>query len=140
MILIKGQKEEFALSIMLEDVITQLPNYDSYKWRILWVNGVSFKIDISELEKEVNDSQNGKGILGEELIIFSRQFEQMLELLLIGDKDENKLKRYKKEDDMKKECEFVIELVDGSYWEVTSKNDQFNVNLIENLGAEEATY
>ena len=62
--------------------------------------------------------QNGKVVLGEKLIIFSSQFEQMLKLLLVGDKDDNKLGIYKRKEDMEKECEFVIELVNDSNWEI----------------------
>jgi hypothetical protein len=140
MLLIKGNKDEIYLSITLEDVINQLSGYESYKWCILWVEGVSRNINIIELEREINDSKQGKEIFGKDLLPLFKKFDQVLELLLIGDEDENKLKRYEEHKEMKQECEFVIELVDSSYWEVTSKNVQFNDNLIKNLGAEEATY
>lgn len=84
--------------------------------------------------------QNGKVVLGEKLIIFSSQFEQMLKLLLVGDKDDNKLGIYKRKEDMEKECEFVIKLDNNSNSEIVCKKDQYNLNLVENLGAEEPIY
>ncbi|WP_255490390.1 hypothetical protein [Apibacter sp. B2966] len=41
---------------------------------------------------------------------------------------------------MEKEFELVIKLDNDSNSEVVSKNDQYNVNLIENLGTEEPIY
>lgn len=64
----------------------------------------------------------------------------MLELLLVEDKDNNKLGMYKRKEDMEKEFELVIKLDNDSNSEVVSKNDQYNVNLIENLGTEEPIY
>ena len=60
-------------------------------------------------------------------------------LILVGDKVDNKLKMYKKKD-IEKECEFVIKLDNNSNSEIVCKKDQYNVNLVENLGAEEPIY
>ena len=69
-----------------------------------------------------------------------RKCSIIIALILVGDKDNNKLKRYKRKEDMEKEFELVIKLDNDSNSEVVSKNDQYNVNLIENLGTEEPIY
>lgn len=133
MIRLKGNDERI-LSIELFDILKYISNINNYKWKILWFDGISKKnaINIPELEREINNSPNGLNINSTELIKFSKSLHQIIEIVLIGDKDETKLRRCNDEI-LKDECEFFLELVDSSYWEISSSNLSFLENIEKNL-------
>lgn len=135
MIVLNPDNNEGYLSIDLTDILTQIENITNYKWKLLWIDGTSHTggANMLELEKNVNDSKDGLPILGSQLLPFSELFSQLYELILIGDKDEEQLVKLEDEEQMKENCEFFIELVDSSYWEITSKNKDFNENIKMNL-------
>ena len=135
MIVLKGDDTEI-LSVNLEDILQKIRGIEVYQWKILWIDGVSHKLHMGNLVKAVNDSSDGLLIKSKKLLVLSTKFYQLYELILIGDKDQNKLHRLE-DNDLKKDCEFFIELVDSSYWEITSKNKTFMDNIKQNFIFEE---
>ena len=58
-----------------------------------------------------------------ELFELSNRFNQIIEVLIIGDHDSANLHRYSTDVEMHKKCNYTLELVDSSYWIVTSKDE-----------------
>jgi len=133
-IIIRGS-EELILSVSLLDIINQIEEPEKYSWNILWLEacGELENGTIIELENKINDSKNGLLINFTELSLLAKSFDQVIEILLIGDKNSDKLKRYNNIEDLYSECYFCIELLDSSYWSIFSSNDQFIRNIQENL-------
>lgn len=113
------------LTITLYDILTQIKNIEHYKWKLLWIEGISQQLNMLELEETINSSTNGFMITSNELKRMSLLFDQLMELVLIGDKNEENLHKSDNDDQMKSRCDFFIELVDSSYWEIISNNEEF---------------
>lgn len=137
MIVLRGNKEEDVLSIKLRDILEEVPGMNCFKWKLLWLDGVSFKLNIGKIMDTVDNCQDGYLITIESLLKLSDLSYQLLELVLIGDKEQENLHKLDNDDEMKKKCEFFIELVDSSYWEITSSNESFINNIKDNFTFEE---
>lgn len=121
---LSGNPNEEILSIELVEILFFIHNAKDIYWRIDWIEGVSnneFDMLAFELKakKGINLSYN-------ELLELSKNLIQIYELVLIGDKEEI-------ENSNKNVYDYVIELIDSSYWEVTSSNEVFIKKLCENL-------
>lgn len=114
-----------VLSINLIDILSKIKNIDEYYWKLIWLEGVSYKIDILTLENEVNKSSDGLLVNSSELLAMSSSFYQLIELILIGNKTIDSLHKLEDDSVMKKNNDFFIELIDSSYWEITSKDNSF---------------
>lgn len=92
---------------------------------MLWITAIGNPDDLSVLdfEEKVNKSVDGFILDWKELEDLSRRFNQIIELLIIGDQDKANLYRYSTDEEMYEKCCYTLELVDPSYWIVTSKND-----------------
>lgn len=121
---LSGNPNEEILSIELVDILFFIHNAKDIYWRIDWIEGVSNnEFDMltfeSKAKKGINLSYNG-------LLELSKDLIQIYELVLIGDKEEI-------ENSNKNVYDYVIELIDSSYWEVTSSNEVFIKKLCDNL-------
>ena len=67
------------------------------------------------------------------LIDLSDRFYQIIELLVIGDQDKSNLHRYSTDEEMYDKCSYVLELVDSSYWIVSTKNDSIGQRIKSEL-------
>ncbi len=128
MIILKGNNNE-TLSISLYDILIQIENFNYYKWKILWIEGISLQLNMLEFENIVNKSEDGLLVTPQELLDIAKKIDQLIELVLIGDEDENNLHKLEDDVSIKQQCLFFIELVDSSYWEISSKDK----NYIENF-------
>lgn len=124
MIILKGNDDNI-LTISLFDIVSLIPDIENYKWKFIWIEGCSSTLNMLELEKSINESEDGLLIDSNELLKLSNLFDQLIEVVLIGSENENKLFKYEKDVIAKKECDFFIELIDSSYWEITSSNPDF---------------
>jgi hypothetical protein len=50
---------------------------------------------------------------------------QFINLLLVADNDITNLKRYSDDNEMKNKCLYVIELVDCTLWDISTKDEEF---------------
>jgi hypothetical protein len=50
---------------------------------------------------------------------------QFIDLIIIGDRNIENLKRYEDEDEIIENCQYLLELVDNTFWEISSKDLEF---------------
>ncbi|MCD8176560.1 MAG: hypothetical protein LUE98_03695 [Tannerellaceae bacterium] len=135
--------ENGVLVITAKDIISQIPDIANYNWKLLWIDAVSNKIEelnlpdglqnMKDLMETINNSSTGYSINYKTLISLCDSLEQLVEFILIGDKLKENLSETQDDKKIKENIEFFIELVDGSYWEITSKNSIFNQRIITYL-------
>lgn len=119
-------KENGVVSVQLHDILREVSNGHLFTWSILCFDSmVDLGKDksILEFEKVINDSKKDSFITWEELNILSKKFHQIIDMVLLGCKDKNSLRRYEHDRDMCETCDIVIDMIDTSYWEVFSKDD-----------------
>ncbi|PRD43774.1 hypothetical protein [Sphingobacterium haloxyli] len=125
------------LSVRLEHLLNCYDRSEGdVSWGLLWLDVVmrpEVGYNILELEGEINNSDFGKKISLEKLLEFSSQISQAINILVLGDKDPKNIKRFETDDLMYAKCEYVIELVDSSYWIVHSNNSVFLNNIFEKI-------
>lgn len=136
MIILRGDDND-VLSVRLEDILLYIE--DTINWNLLWIKGVSVKgFDMISFEEEINNSFEGYFINSSKLIKLSNNFIQLIEVALIGDEDVRSICKLKSDSEMKERCEYFIELVDSSHWEITSSNKGFLKKIKENFAFEES--
>lgn len=116
------------ISPTLADILEEVENGEMYNWVILTVDGVLNQgYDAQELgiDEKINDSENGMRIAWDQLVLFSDVFYQMWEVIVLGSKNPDYLRYKGREKSIYTTCDFVLELVDCSYWEVFSKDSGF---------------
>lgn len=124
-----------VLSVSLLDVLTQIKDGDKYNWKLLFLeaNGKLKEGTVLELEDKINNSKSGYPVSFFDLFELAQSFDQVIEVLIIGDIDTQKLRRYDSDSNMYEKCNFSIELVDSSYWEINTNNEHFIKNINMNL-------
>ncbi|WP_343321608.1 hypothetical protein [Sphingobacterium multivorum] len=135
-IIIHGD-DSSVLSVRLEDILNCFETRgNEVFWGLLWVYATITQeedCDILKFEGEINKSKHGKLIsLGKMLNLFSK-IDQAIELLMIGDSNVENIRRYESDELMYENCEYIIELVDSSYWLVCSKDGGFIQNIFEKI-------
>ena len=129
-LLIKQIGNQAFLDVKLKDILICIDNPDLYKWKILWIRGTGkANYSVIDIENNVNSSENGISYNIRDLIELSDSLTQLFEILVIGDRKLNKLIRYNDDFEMYDKCEFIIELIDSSFWEFTSSEDKSISNL-----------
>lgn len=88
-------------------------------------------MSIQTLEKEIDDSPNGLKLTWKALNELMVKLPQIIDMVLIGAKDEDNLKNYSDDQEMYETCDVVIVMFDSSYWEIFSKDE----SLIHNLAS-----
>lgn len=121
------------LTINLDNVLKCVKEGKEFNWSILWLEatGDIGSISMLEYEKKIKREERGLLIDWEDLFELSGKFYQIIDLILIGDKDSNNLRRYKDDNNMYSTCYYVIELIDSSYWLIHSKDADL-LNCIKN--------
>lgn len=123
-ILLFGDSNEDILSINLGDILCFINTAKELNWKIVWIEGVSVKgFDMLAFEAEV---KKGLKVSYDELIDLNKKIVQINDLVLVGDKENI-------EDKKEENCDYIIELIDSSFWEITSKNEEFIEKLRQNF-------
>ena len=128
---ISDVKDNFLVPA-LSDILEEVTNGESFYWSILFLIGTPCPEEglfLTEFSEKVNKSQNGVIISWEELNKLSDKFFQVWETLILGCRDVNLLIRYETDEEMYITCDIVIELIDRTFWQVYSKDQ----NLISRL-------
>lgn len=118
--------------IPLFELLEGIPCTCHLHWALLWcdVTPVQGKgKQIIELQKLINESLDGVSFTFKSLVNFSEQIFQEIEILIIGCESKNDIHRYEEDREMYENCNTVIEMIDGGFWEIFSKN----INWIEEL-------
>lgn len=121
---IDGDRSDF-LTVKLPDILNCIERGEELKWAILWIEArgaLQSGISMMDLEDQINNAKNCALFSLEELSSLSDELVQIIDLILIGDIKPDNLKRYANEWEMFSNCNCTIQLVDSSYWIVSSKN------------------
>lgn len=117
--------ENDIISVGLNDLLKIIQNGELFNWSVLWLEASGDLGDdksIVALEQYIDKSANGLYISWKDLNLLANQFYQIIDLCIIGCKNKSLLKRYEDSEKMYEACDFVIEMIDGSFWEIHSKN------------------
>ncbi len=118
--------------IPLAELLTNISDLSHLNWSLLWFDVTPIENQgrfIIDLTKKVNSSEQGFPCTFESLLEYSKKIFQEIEVLIIGCESQENLHRYKDDQKMYETCSIVIEMIDGGFWEVFSKN----ANLIDKL-------
>ncbi len=116
--------ENNLVSVSLRDILGEIDDVgERFMWSILFFDGMGSlkKWDsLDDFENKVNKSDRGLFITWKNLIELTDQFDEIIDILIIGNMNEKNLIRYENEEMMYRSCDFVINKFDSSYWEVFS--------------------
>lgn len=128
--------DDRILSVELKDILMCIDDGNQTRWGLLWLEAYA-KLDddqsIVDFEDRVNKSKQATILTWEELLKLSTQIIQTVEILFIGDVKESNIKKYDSDDLMYINCDYTIELLNSSYWEIRSNNTAFISNLYDKL-------
>ena len=111
--------------IAFSEILSYIKNGQQFYWSILWLDVTPLKDKgeyIIQLEKKINKSEKGLLESFDFLKKLSSKFFQEIEMIVIASKKRENLHRYKEDRAMYETCDIVIEMIDGGFWEVFSKN------------------
>lgn len=111
--------------IPLEEILVNIMNADQLFWALLWLDVIPLKKEgefLTDLQQNVNHEENGLLCTFEFLIKISKKFFQEIDIPIIACKEKEYLHRYKEDQDMYEMCDVVIEMIDGGFWEIFSKD------------------
>ena len=120
--------------VKLTDILEEINNGNLFHWSILYLEADGDFEDVISThicEEQIRVSEKGFFITWEELNVLSKNFDQVIDIVLLGCKDENLLHRYENDQEKYETCDITIEMVDSCYWEVFSKDE----SLINRLAA-----
>jgi hypothetical protein len=120
------------LAASLLDVLSCIYNGEVLFWKILWIyaTGKPIRMTMLEYENEINNAQNGRQISWQELQSLAKNMSQCMEILLIGDENLAKLKKYNTDYEMIKACKFTILLDDSTFW-IINTNEPNTIKLLK---------
>lgn len=111
------------LDVTPKEILTLIPDGKNLNWAILFLEATG---DLGEKKWAELDSahtlEKGYWIAWKDLVSTCNKFWQVIDITIIGCKDKENLKQYKKDIDMYESCDIVIEIIDGGYCEVFSKD------------------
>ena len=125
-------KKNNIISVELPQILIEIQNGQSYFWSILYIYGsghLEENKSIKNFEKQVQILENGFYISWEQLNDLSTKFWDLIDITIIASKEEKKLRRFESDEKMYETCDFVIEMIDSNYWEVSSKDAEFILRL-----------
>lgn len=129
---ISDLKEDKCIS--LSELLENFLSGDQLNWALLWFDVTPKEKEgrqLSELQKIVQESNEGLPFTFESLTQLSRKIFQEIEILIIGCKNKENIHRYKNDQEMYESCDIVIEMIDGGYWEIFSKDPRIIKKLRE---------
>lgn len=122
------------LEVKLNDILDQLPNGAQYYWSILFLDGMPYPNlaqSIVKYEDSIHKSKDGILIEWSDLLQLQNKYSQIYEATILGSANKSNLHHYDDENTMQDSCDFVINLIDCSFWEVYSK-DQKLIDRLKN--------
>lgn len=120
-------KKNRIVAVELPDILEEIDNGPSFNWSILYIDALGEFVDrksILYFTEEINKSKIGFYIKWDELNIVSKTLYEVIDILVIGCKDESNLHRYEEERKMYETCDIVIEMIDSNFWQVFSKDER----------------
>lgn len=114
--------------IPLSDILETISNANQFSWALLWFDATPIENEgkfFTETWERAKKSKNGLPYTFESLIELAGKIFQEIEVLIIGCKNKENIRRYNKDEEMYEVCDFVIEMIDGGFWEVFSKDTRW---------------
>jgi len=127
-------QRDHVISVNLRHILKEITNGKKLNWAILYIDVIlkpNSDIPIVQLEKQINHSQNGYEINWKNLTQFAEKIHQEIDITIIGFKNKENMHRYKEDREMYETCDIVIEIIDGGFWEVFSKDKDLILKLKE---------
>lgn len=118
--------ENNLVSVDLKDILIEIDG-SRLHWSILYFDGLGALQkwhSISAFELNVNKSEKGLFISWKDLNELANQLWEIIDIIIIGCKDEKLLLRYENDETMYRSCDIVIVKFDSCFWEVFSKDQQ----------------
>ncbi|MDN3505429.1 MAG: hypothetical protein P0S95_07635 [Rhabdochlamydiaceae bacterium] len=115
------------ISVELKDIVKYIPFEDFTKCVLLEINAIGNIGDNptnKELEQKVFDSKMGLDFFWGELKRLALRYTQIIDMTLVVGKDRGKIHFYKTDEDLYKNCEFCLQMIDSSFWVVVAKNNR----------------
>lgn len=132
---IKDISSNNVVSVELSDILKEIIDGNSLCWSILYIDalerlgGIRGSLTYEVLERECNQSEKGFSINWSDLNELSKEFNQIIDIILVGCRDINLIKRYEVDQEMYESCDIYIEMHDSCFWEVFS-NDESLINRL----------
>ena len=116
-----------VLEVSLGNIL-ECCSLDKYYWSLLWIEGSgrSSSVSMPTFEKAVNKSETGMAIDIDRLRHLDSEIDDLQSILVIGDLEKSKLRRYSNDEIMYDSCSITIQLIDSTCWEISSDNPKFN--------------
>src|ERR1700733_7532591 len=119
-------KELKVVSVTLLDIIQEIDYGNQIHWSILHLyasGSLGEGRTMLELQKQIRTSDKGLSLSWEELNSLAHKFYEIMDILIIGCRDQKFLQRYEHDQEMYETCDIVIEMADSCYWEIFSKKE-----------------
>jgi len=111
--------------IPLNNLLETIQEEKQFFWSWLWLDVTPLKNHgqyLMELQKKINQSEDGRTATFESILETSKKIFQEIDLTIVACKTKENLHRYKEDKEMYETCDIVIEMIDGGFWEIFSKN------------------
>lgn len=115
------------VSVNFLDILEEIKNGNQFEWSILYLQStgdLGEEKSIPEFEEKIVKSEKGYFIPWKDVNDLAQRFWDLMDIILIGCKNKNLLRRYENDQEMYETCDIVIEKVDSGYWEVFSNDEQ----------------
>jgi hypothetical protein len=125
---IKDEINKDILSVSLVQLLNCLKGLiASYGWTIYELDAIgqeNINYELGTFCDTINSSEFGYDISWDDLTKKSAQMSQIIDLILVGNHEKTEPLKYTDDADWKLMQSIVIEIVDGSYWEIYTSNNE----------------
>lgn len=114
--------------IGLPAILNEVENGSQFYWSILFlevIGKLGKGISVPIFQEQILHSEKGLLIKWDDLKSLSNKFEQLIDITLIGCKDMQLIQRYEDDQEAFETCDIVIQMIDGGFWEIFSKDTGF---------------
>jgi len=122
------------VNVELFDFLKEISYVQYINWAILYLDAIghlSEDTSIIMFMEQINKSENGLLISGNDLILLSNKPLEIIDIIIIGCENANLLHRYETKQEMYQTVDIVIQMIDSSFWEVFSKDEKLIDRYIE---------
>jgi len=118
-------------SILLLDILNNIEGQE-YFWSVLYLEArgdLGDEKSIPDLEERVSESENGMKFDWNSLNDLAGKFDQVIDIVLIGCRDQTILGRFGSDEEMYDKSDIVIEMVDSTYWLIHAQDQSIVADL-----------
>ena len=118
-------KDKHVVSVRLVDILVFIELGGLFYWMITFSDVMPSRGNedfIMEMEKQITPLR-GCPINWKDLKLLSDKIYQEIDLTIVGCKNKRFLYKYSTDQEMHEMCDISIEMIDSSYWQVFSKDE-----------------